>query len=313
MSLINVLCHNAGRHNFHFHDGNPYASAVNPSTGQEDGANCNTGVLIGCEATGAGGDNFYFYQSWWMTGIGCVGQKATGAGLKIVAINGDEGSRNHYFAGGDFNESNAGGNIVCSGFECVFNNVADGGDYTDTGTKNVRYAPVGTRVQDLTVRNILTSERPTAGPVDYTMIAKSYGNVANGRGAGVEMQVPNGSGAARVGGRVSARQETTNRDAIYLSVNNSGTVQDVVYASPLLNGFCPVTTNAFNLGHSTKEWNTIFLSSSGNGLRVNNVKVIGARGAALPADATDLASVIALANAIKARMKATGGHGLVDD
>lgn len=45
----------------------------------------------------------------------------------------------------------------------------------------------------------------------------------------------------------------------------------------------------------------------------SNLKVVGARGAALPADATDLATVITLANAIKARLKATGGHGLVAD
>lgn len=47
--------------------------------------------------------------------------------------------------------------------------------------------------------------------------------------------------------------------------------------------------------------------------RVAGTKVVGTRGAALPSDATDLASVITLANAIKARMKATGGHGLVAD
>lgn len=47
--------------------------------------------------------------------------------------------------------------------------------------------------------------------------------------------------------------------------------------------------------------------------RVNGTKVVGARGAALPANATDLASVITLANAIKDRLKATGGHGLVAD
>jgi hypothetical protein len=43
-------------------------------------------------------------------------------------------------------------------------------------------------------------------------------------------------------------------------------------------------------------------------LWVNGQKVIGTRGAALPADATDLPTAIALANAIKARMVA---HGLV--
>jgi hypothetical protein len=47
--------------------------------------------------------------------------------------------------------------------------------------------------------------------------------------------------------------------------------------------------------------------------KVDGVKVLGNQGAALPADATDLATAIALANAIKARLKVTGGHGLVAD
>lgn len=46
---------------------------------------------------------------------------------------------------------------------------------------------------------------------------------------------------------------------------------------------------------------------------VAGTKVVGARGAALPANATDLATAITLVNAIKDRLKATGGHGLVAD
>lgn len=52
---------------------------------------------------------------------------------------------------------------------------------------------------------------------------------------------------------------------------------------------------------------------SGYVIRINSQQVVGARGAALPADATDLASAITLVNAIKARLKTTGGHGLVAD
>jgi hypothetical protein len=48
-------------------------------------------------------------------------------------------------------------------------------------------------------------------------------------------------------------------------------------------------------------------------IRINSQQVVGARLTALPADATDLATVITLANAIKARLKTTGGHGLVAD
>ena len=53
--------------------------------------------------------------------------------------------------------------------------------------------------------------------------------------------------------------------------------------------------------------------AAGKTLSVSGQQVVGARGAALPADASDLASAIALVGGIKARMKATGGHGLVAD
>ena len=44
------------------------------------------------------------------------------------------------------------------------------------------------------------------------------------------------------------------------------------------------------------------------GLMVNGLKVVGTQGTSLPADATDLASALALINSIKARLVA---HGLV--
>ncbi len=48
--------------------------------------------------------------------------------------------------------------------------------------------------------------------------------------------------------------------------------------------------------------------TTGRVYKVAGTQVVGPRGAALPADATDLASAITLINAIKARMVA---HGLV--
>lgn len=54
-------------------------------------------------------------------------------------------------------------------------------------------------------------------------------------------------------------------------------------------------------------------SGAGAELWVGGSKVLGQRKAALPADATDLASVITLANEIKARLKVTGGMGIVED
>lgn len=50
-----------------------------------------------------------------------------------------------------------------------------------------------------------------------------------------------------------------------------------------------------------------FDMSASPAVRIAGSKVLGARGAALPADATDLASVITLANTIKARLSAASG------
>lgn len=51
-----------------------------------------------------------------------------------------------------------------------------------------------------------------------------------------------------------------------------------------------------------------FSFNPGSGLEYNGVKVLGAQGAALPANATDLATALTLVNAIKARLVA---HGIV--
>ena len=76
--------------------------------------------------------------------------------------------------------------------------------------------------------------------------------------------------------------------------------KDVVYRYNGAGTTLTLDTNGINL-------------ATGKNLRVNGTQVVGARGAALPADATDLATALTLVNAIKARMKATGGHGLVAD
>lgn len=73
----------------------------------------------------------------------------------------------------------------------------------------------------------------------------------------------------------------------------------------------------FTIGGSTRMFldttNSRLDLNSGYVVRINSQTVLTGRLAALPADATDLATVITLANAIKARMKATGGHGFVAD
>jgi hypothetical protein len=69
----------------------------------------------------------------------------------------------------------------------------------------------------------------------------------------------------------------------------------------------PTDDLGLQLGVSARRYKEVHVGAAG-GIKVDGNKVVGARGAALPADATDLASAIALVNAVKARMVA---HGLV--
>lgn len=71
-------------------------------------------------------------------------------------------------------------------------------------------------------------------------------------------------------------------------------------------------TNNDNTTLATIQLNGVEVPS-GSVFSVNGQQVVGGRLASLPADATDLASAITLLNAIKARLKTTGGHGLVAD
>lgn len=107
-----------------------------------------------------------------------------------------------------------------------------------------------------------------------------------------DVKLPSGGGGAGI----EVKHCTYSGGAFTVDAANNGIVTEGVGSD------MTVTNNAGQNGIDTSL-----------GLIIAGGKVVGPRGAALPADATDLATVIALANAIKARMKATGGHGLVAD
>lgn len=75
-------------------------------------------------------------------------------------------------------------------------------------------------------------------------------------------------------------------------------------------GLRPQADATYVCGTSTQQWAQFHASG---GYYVGGNKVVSSRGASLPADATDLATALTLVNAIKARLKVTGGHGLVAD
>lgn len=69
----------------------------------------------------------------------------------------------------------------------------------------------------------------------------------------------------------------------------------------------PTDDLGLQLGGPSRRYKEVHVGAAG-GIKVDGTKVIGAQGAALPANAIDLATAITLVNAIKARMAT---HGLV--
>lgn len=98
---------------------------------------------------------------------------------------------------------------------------------------------------------------------------------------------------------IEAKNATSDNTVLILSVDGSNRLNIAGYDR--------------KAGVYTRMYLGEHFSLNGTGLEYDGVKVLGTRGAALPADATDLATALTLVNAIKARMKATGGHGLVAD
>jgi hypothetical protein len=98
--------------------------------------------------------------------------------------------------------------------------------------------------------------------------------------------------------------------AFYTRAYGTGVLTERMVINEASATFAPSDDNYLQLGISARRWKSIFAYriDAATQIDVNGVKVLGARGAALPADATDLATAITLVNAIKARMTA---HGLV--
>jgi hypothetical protein len=100
---------------------------------------------------------------------------------------------------------------------------------------------------------------------------------------------------------------------IFWSASNPGGGNDVNFGRRASDGAFVIalgapesfTNPAIEIANATR-----YLNLPAGRLNISGTKVLGTQGAALPADATDLASVIALANATKNRIQAGTGHGL---
>lgn len=144
--------------------------------------------------------------------------------------------------------------------------------------------------------------------------------------------VPNSSALLQVQGDVYLTRHNANtyNPTLHLVASGAGTSATISYetnagiqartvyddAQLSLYDLVPATgkryfyVGASNIGHFSDAGLEF---EAGKVVKVNAQQVLGGRLAALPADATDLPTAIALANAIKARIKTTGGHGLVAD
>ena len=192
------------------------------------GANCNNGVIKHLDATSNGGDGIKIDGGWYNSVENFLPQTNTGIGLNIVNTGVTNiGARYTNVIAGEQNEGNVGGNIVNSGFNTSMFGVHAGSVITDTGINTVIVTPGLSKLDTLRVDNILTSERPTSGTLDFPVVVKVFGNTNTNRGGGIELQAPNGIGTSRTSGYLVAAQRTANVDYVAIWSNNAGTMQEV--------------------------------------------------------------------------------------
>ncbi len=114
-----------------------------------------------------------------------------------------------------------------------------------------------------------------------------------------------------IGISIGADPATNKAEALLALRDTGGAMRTILNVAPFSNASVyPETDNALDWGLGALRYKVVYgyTGDFKTQVKVDGVKVLGAQGAALPGDATDLTSALALINAMKARMVA---HGLV--
>jgi hypothetical protein len=255
MTVNGLYCRSNGRDGLHISD--------TDGTMPVGGPNCNGGTIQKVETASNGRDGIRVYNSWYLTIIGDVPQVNTGVGLHLIndgapAYN---GSRYHTIIGGEQNEFNTGGNIVSSSYITTFLGVQPGASFTNTDPFPAVFNNFNTKIIGPEFVNGQTSPAVasgTSGTTFYPLAVRNSSNSANGRGVGLEFQPPDGVGSYRTGARITVVQETTNKDRITFSANNSGVMTDYMLISPNAAAVAPAVDVTYSFGTATNRWSRVY-------------------------------------------------------
>jgi hypothetical protein len=195
-----------------------------------------------------GGDGLRSDNAILNTYVALVTQANTGYGINLTA-----NSRDNTFVGGDQNEGNVAGQINNVGVRTRLLGTEFVG-FTDTGTFTLALHNDGSKLYRPIFDTYGKGYASGQASTQYTLISEHVGNSSNGRGAGLLLRAPAGSGTARDSAHIAGEQETTNIDKIRLAVNISGTMTSVCEVSGLTNSLIAATHRVNNLGTSTRQW-----------------------------------------------------------
>lgn len=295
-----VICRENGRYGYYLNDG----YYMND---QSLGANVNSIRSSHFDCTANGSDGIRIEGAWYNCIETALCQVNDGYGINIVNSGGTNiGARYNYISGGDHNEGNALGEIRNTGFNTVLCGVTPGGDASgliEAGINTIVVSPGLSQFDALRVTNFLTTERPTTGTLDFPLIVKVFGNSNNGRGGGVEIQVPNGSGTARAAGRIAAAQTTTNTDYLSFFTNDAGVMTETIRIDASLEAMFSAVASFMSLGRPGNEFKNAYLTGE---VYIDGDRIIRERQAAI-ADSSG-GDEQAKINAILAALRA---HGLI--
>jgi hypothetical protein len=241
-------------------------------------ANANAGTLLQCTAIDNTQDGIRIGHAFWVSIINCLTEINGGWGLYLSGVNNDSYPECRWptVVGGDFNEGNVTGQVYDGSYFATFIQ-PDSGSVPTTATtglqgggfRTVLSSGAASSVQGLTVDTTvagpasrpLTINAGSSGGNVYPALIQQITTASNGDGPGLRFRVDPATGTYRTAANLRVSQATANKDNFILSVNDSGSMLDMLGLYSNAGGVAPGADNAYTLGLSSNRWSVVYAAT----------------------------------------------------
>lgn len=230
----------------------------------------NAGTVSNCVSVHNAGSGIFIGYAYWVSVINCNCEVNDGYGLYLSGA--DKSSypacRWATVVGGDYNEGNVAGIVYDASYFSTFVN-PDPNNLPATPSNGLQGSALRTYIGGSTTNtfpSINTTEYESVLTTPDTSIpvvslrTRGTGSVSDGPTQRFMLSQDGGS-SYRVAAAIKSYQLAANYDAIDFSVNDNGVLSSIFAASAYYYGLIPSADGAYNLGHPSFRWGTVYAST----------------------------------------------------